>query len=164
MCKWGGGNGAVRIRALADELRFGGELGTQLLHMAEDAALMAQLTMADVLGLEVGQGGCLFVAHSSHDAAGLPARRSCQGLAWLGEQLTADIRRAVSCIRREYSVKLSWTEFQGRLLNDHELQMIAMNLLTGGIGMTSYFMGSVERFLAEIATIVAKKNPSRTAA
>jgi len=85
---------APRIRTLADELLTAGVTRGKF-DMVQDImlTLMAQITMADVLGLEVSKAAAYSLPIQSHDAARLSARRGGRKeLAWLGGQLTADIR------------------------------------------------------------------------
>ena len=138
---------APRIRALSDELISGG-VARGKFDMVQEVmlTLMAQITMADVLGLEVGKAAAYSLPIHHMTQRDYPHDAAARELAWLGEQLTADIREQ-RVDPRGILGELSRIDFQGRLLNDQELQMIAMNLLTGGIGTTAFFMGSVTVFL-----------------
>jgi cytochrome P450 len=136
-----------RIRILARDLIRNG-LASGKVDMVNEVMLplMAELTMTDVLGLEVSKAAAYSLPIHHMTQRDYPHAEAAKELAWLGEQLTADIRE--NRINAEAILgELSRIEYQGRPLTDQELQMIAMNLLTGGIGTTAYFMGSVIVFL-----------------
>jgi cytochrome P450 len=109
--------------------------------------LMAEFTMGDVLGLEVSKAFTYAEPIHNMTRRDYPSHKAEEELNWLGEQLKSDIRE--KRIDPEGILgQLTRVDFGGRLLTEEELRLIATNLLIGGMGTTSYFMGSVAVFLA----------------
>lgn len=108
--------------------------------------LMAEFTMTDVLGLDVGNAFDYAQPVHNMTRRDYPHDKAAEELRWLGEKLDEDIcngrlnEKGILC-------QLAKADFNGRHLTGDELRLIAINLLIGGMGTTSFFMGSVAVFL-----------------
>jgi cytochrome P450 len=108
--------------------------------------LMSEFSMALMLGLPVEKA--LPYAEPIHHMTrrDYPHDKAAAEMTWLAEAMLSDIREG-RIDPNGILGRLRHAAIDGRELNDHELLMIAINLLIGGMGTTSFFMGSVVVFL-----------------
>lgn len=108
--------------------------------------LMSEFSMKDMLGLplEKAMPYAEPIHHMTH--RGYPHEKAKAEMDWLADEMMADIGEGR--IDPEGILgRLRGELIDGQPISDHALLLIAINLLIGGMGTTSYFMGSVTVFL-----------------
>lgn len=137
----------TQITALAEDLiRSGIRAGSFDMVVDVMLPLMANVTATYILGLDVDRIESYSTPIHHLTQRDYPAEKAAEELAWLNAQFAVELAHLRETPRGLLG-RLCQISFQGRPFADQELQMIAMNLLTGGVGTTSFFMGSVTVFL-----------------